>query len=113
MNRFQRGAIGLLAVALAACSAGINIQRGWISPDGTRVRLMVDACLADLQARVDEQPDRVVVRVMVVYQRGDRDFDCAQAVHFDLGVPLGARRLIDAWDGSDIPLEVDASLAEP
>jgi hypothetical protein len=104
-----RGFALLLVLALSSCSSGVNVYSAQISVDGTVLVLVVAACLADETVEVDEGVDEVVVRVRVENEP-EVDYDCADAVYFELSEPLGDRPLIDASDGDEIEVRVSESV---
>lgn len=99
----------LLVLALSSCSDGVSVYSAEISVDGTVLVLAVAACLADETVEVNEGVEAVVVRVRVENEP-EADYDCADAVHFQLSEPLGDRSLIDASDGDEIEVRVSESV---
>ena len=81
----------------------------WRSPGGTRIRLLVNTCNADLQSRVDENEHEIHVLVTARHNSSD---DCADAVEIVLSAPLGDRTLIDDFDSDPIVAAEDASMSD-
>lgn len=108
--RRQLALLGALALVLSGCSQGVDIYRARVSVDGTVVVLAVAACQANATVELDERDDRVIVRVRPHYEDDTVDYDCADAVYFELSEPLGTRLLIDASDGSEVEVTVSETV---
>jgi hypothetical protein len=95
--------LGLVAVVASACALGIAdreiIEVLGVSSDERSVELMVASCNGNPTAEVEEEGDRVLVKV-----RGDStNDDCADAVCIELDRPLNGRSIIDATTGQPVP----------
>ena len=103
-------AVALFLLTLSACSAGLNVHRAVVSPDGTGIGVEIESCVGGLEVDVDEQADRVVIHVTVAAGTGAAGGGCSEVAYLQLQEPLGGRPLIDAWDGSEIEVEIDPSV---
>ena len=101
----------VLGLTLAGCESerDANIKDGWMSPGGTRIRMIVDTCNARHKTEVVETATEVRVAVTA---RNDENGDCADAVEITLAEPLGARSLIDESDDEAVPVVLDRNLRD-
>jgi hypothetical protein len=108
-------AAAVTLVALSVVSAGRSSSRdaGIIlaesSPGGTRLRLSLTTCSADLSSTVEETEQEV--RVLVT-ARNDTVDDCGAVLEIVLSEPLGDRLLIDESDGEPVMVTVNERIPD-
>ena len=101
--------VGPVALVAAVCACGVTdrqiLEVLALSADERSLELMVASCNGSPSptARVDENGDRVVVRVT----GGTTNGDCADTVCIELDRPLDGRTLIDATTDTPVPLVAD------
>ena len=101
-------ATAVLATLAAGCSAAVPVDEAQVSLDGRRLELLLDACNADTQVRVDESADQVALRASrddVISSRLGSG-DCQDVAYVDLASPLGDRAVVDRSEDRQLPVSM-------
>ncbi len=94
--------LGSLALVCAACVFGDPerqiLEAQVVDADGLHVELVVASCNGNPTAEVDEDDDRIVVRVT----GGTTNDDCADGLCVVLDQPIDGRALVDATTDAEV-----------
>ena len=90
-------------ILAAGCTAAVPVIEARSSLDGRRLELLLDACNAETELRVDESANDVAVQVRrhrVIVASGA----CQDAAYVNLERPLDSRPIIDRSDDRRVPV---------